>query len=112
MVDETGLARIFSLVTEQFRFVQFHLCESNSDKAHIALLLATWTTSLPRFVPYQMVQHSSHWNQEATNHRAFFAITLLRLALWLEFLLNCQRKHSSTPRWWFLAWGGQRTLMQ
>ena len=31
MVDETGLARIFSLVTEQFRFVQCHLCERTTD---------------------------------------------------------------------------------
>jgi len=26
LVDETGLARIFSLVTEQFRFVVYHFC--------------------------------------------------------------------------------------
>ena len=31
MVDETGLARIFSLVTEQFRFVQCHLCKRTTD---------------------------------------------------------------------------------
>ena len=31
MVDETGLARIFSLEAEQFRFVQCQLCGCNTD---------------------------------------------------------------------------------
>ncbi len=38
MVDETGLARIFSLVTEQFRFVLHHFCKRNTDWGPIALL--------------------------------------------------------------------------
>ena len=111
-MDETGLARIFSLVTEQFRFVLHHFRESNADWIHIALLFASWTTSLLRFIPYQMVHRFSHWNQEATNHRAFSAITLPRLALRLQFLLNCQRSYFSVPIWRFLVWDRQRTLMQ
>jgi hypothetical protein len=59
-----------------------------------------------------MVQRSSHWSQEATNHHAFSAITLPRLVLWLQFLFNCQRNYISVPIWWFLAWGRRRTLMQ
>ena len=112
MVDETGLARIFSLVTEQFRFVLHHFCECNADWICIALLFASWTTSLLRSIPYQMVQRSSHWNQGATNHHAFSAITSPRLTLGLQFLLNYQRRYTPVPIWWFLLWGRQRTLMQ
>ena len=112
MVDETGLARIFSLVTEQFRFVLHHFCECNTDWICIALLFASWITSLLRSIAYQMVQRSSHWNQGATNHHAFFAITLPHLAMWPQFLLNCQRSYISVPIWWFHVWGRQRTLMQ
>jgi hypothetical protein len=59
-----------------------------------------------------MVQHSSHWSQEVTNHRAFSAITLPRLVLGPQFLLNCLRSYISVPIWQFLVWGRQRTLMQ
>ena len=59
-----------------------------------------------------MVQRSLHWNQEATNHHAFSAITLPRLVLWPQFLFNRQRSCNSVPIWWFLAWGRRRTLMQ
>ncbi len=31
LVDETGLTRIFSLVTEQFRFVQWNLHQRTTD---------------------------------------------------------------------------------
>ena len=31
LVDETGLIRIFSLVTEQFRFVEWNLRECTTD---------------------------------------------------------------------------------
>ena len=31
LVDETGLTRIFSLVTEQFRFVEWNLRERTTD---------------------------------------------------------------------------------
>ncbi len=112
MVDETGLARIFSLVTEQFRFVLHYFCECNANWICIALLFSSWTTSLLRSIPYQAVRRSSHWNQEATNHHAFFAITLPRLTLRLQPLLNCKRRYIPVPMWWFLLWGGQRTLMQ
>jgi len=112
LVDETGLARIFSLVTEQFRFVLHHFCESNTDWTRVALLFASWTASLLRFIPYQMVQRSSHWSQEATNHRAFSAITSPHLALRPQFRLNCQGSYASVPIWQFLVWGRQRTRMQ
>jgi hypothetical protein len=112
LVDETGLARIFSLVTEQFRFVRCHLCRCTTDRVHIALRLAGWTTFLSRFVPFQMVQRSSHWNREATNHRASSAITLPRLAPQLQFLSHCQRSYTSVPIWRFLVWGRQKALTQ
>jgi len=112
LVDETGLARIFSLVTEQFRFVLRLFCECNTDWIRIALLFASWTTFPLRFILYQMVPRSSHWNQEARNDRAFSAITLPRLILQLQFLLNYQRRYTSVPIWRFLAWKRQRTLTQ
>ena len=56
-----------------------------------------------------MVRRSSHWNQEATSHHAFSAVTLLRLLLWLHFPFNCRKSYSLVPIWWFLAWG---SLMQ
>jgi len=87
MVDETGLERIFSLVTEQFWFVLHHFCECNTDWICIALLFASWATSLLQSIPYQVVQHSLHWNQEVMNHHAFFAITLPCLTLRLQPLL-------------------------
>ena len=73
------------------------------------LLLASWTTFLLRFVPYQTVQRCSPWNQEATDHRDFSVITFPRLAPQLQYPLNCQ-SHTSVPIWWFLACGRQRTL--
>ena len=103
LVDETGLARIFSLVTEQFRFVRSRLYKCTTDWVHIALLFAGWTTFPLRFVPYQMVQRSSHWSREATDHRAFSAIILPRLVPQLQFLLICQRSYTSVPIWRFLA---------
>jgi len=112
LVDETGLARIFSLVTEQFRFVQCHLCGCTTDRIHIVLLLAGWTTSLLLFVPFQVVQRSSLWSRKAMNHRVFSAITLPRLALQLQFLLNCQRSSTSVPIWRFLVWDRQKALTQ
>ena len=86
--------------------------QCNADWIRIALLFASWTTSPLRSIPYQTVQRSSHWNQEATNHRAFFAITSPRLAQRLRFLLNCERRYILVPIWWFLLWGRQKTLMQ
>ena len=59
-----------------------------------------------------MVQRSLHWDQGATNPHAFTAITLPHLALWPQFLLNCQRSYISVPVWRFLVWGRQRTPMQ
>src|SRR5258706_15648855 len=76
------------------------------------LLFASWATSLLRFVPFQTVVCSSHWNQESTDHHDFSAITSPRLAPWLQFLLNCRRRYTAVPIWWFLAWGKQRTLTQ
>jgi len=46
------------------------------------------------------------------NHRVFSAITLLRLAPQLQFLLNCQRSYTSVPIWRFLVWGRQKALTQ
>lgn len=60
LVDETGLARIFSLVTEQFRYVIAIVTELFSN-ALSALLHTCWIVARPRFMPYPMEQHSLFW---------------------------------------------------
>jgi len=60
LVDETGLARIFSLVTEQFRYVITIVIKLFSN-VHLAPLRTRWIVVRPRFMLHPTELHFLFW---------------------------------------------------
>ena len=60
LVDETGLARIFSLVTEQFRYV-ISIVTALFSNVLSAPLHTRWIVVRPRFMPYPTEPRFLFW---------------------------------------------------
>jgi len=75
LVDETGLARIFSLVTEQFRYVTIIMINFRPNNL-LAPPHTRWILARSPFMLHQTEPHSSFWTRAVIRH-GFCAITSL-----------------------------------